>query len=83
MQSMSKKTTSCETNDGIKDRLRHMPYQVIVHILSLMPTLDAFSLDFIQVFCVLSALSKMCGYSRQVRKMKKRKIIGNQIWPSC
>ncbi|KAH9604821.1 hypothetical protein KSS87_017063 [Heliosperma pusillum] len=83
MQSMSKTTTNCETNDGIKDRLRHMLDQVIVHILSLMPTLDAFSFDFIQVFCVLSSLSKMCGYPIQFRKKKKRKIIGNEIWPSC
>ncbi|XP_074272692.1 F-box/LRR-repeat protein At3g26922-like isoform X1 [Silene latifolia] len=41
MESMSKKSRSCESNDGIEDRLSGLPDEVIVHILSLMPTLDA------------------------------------------
>ncbi|XP_074272720.1 F-box/FBD/LRR-repeat protein At5g56420-like [Silene latifolia] len=41
MKSMSNKSGSCESNDGIEDRLSGLPDEVIVHILSLMPTLDA------------------------------------------
>ncbi|XP_074272694.1 F-box/FBD/LRR-repeat protein At5g56420-like isoform X3 [Silene latifolia] len=41
MESMSKNSTSCESNDGIEDRLSGLPDELIVHILSFMPTLDA------------------------------------------
>ncbi|XP_074271000.1 F-box/FBD/LRR-repeat protein At5g56420-like [Silene latifolia] len=41
MESMSKKSRFCKSNDGIEDRLSGLPDEVIVHILSLMPTLDA------------------------------------------
>ncbi|XP_074272721.1 F-box/FBD/LRR-repeat protein At5g56420-like [Silene latifolia] len=41
MESVSKKSISCESNDGIEDRLSGLPDELIVHILSLMPTLDA------------------------------------------
>ncbi|XP_074272710.1 F-box/LRR-repeat protein At3g26922-like [Silene latifolia] len=50
MESMSKKSRSCESNDGIEDRLSGLPDELIVHILSLMPTLDAVRTMLIQRF---------------------------------
>ncbi|XP_074270834.1 FBD-associated F-box protein At5g56370-like [Silene latifolia] len=50
MESMSKKSRSCESNDGIEDRLSGLPDELILHILSLMPTLDAVRTMLLQRF---------------------------------
>ncbi|XP_074272708.1 F-box/FBD/LRR-repeat protein At5g56420-like isoform X2 [Silene latifolia] len=79
MQSISKKRRTCESNDGMEDRLSGLPDEVIVHILSFMPTLDAVRTMLIRqlrnLWTLVPALRNLGNIS------KDAKIIGDvRMW---
>ncbi|XP_074272714.1 F-box/LRR-repeat protein At3g26922-like [Silene latifolia] len=87
MESMSKKCRSCENNDGIQDRLSGLPDEVIVHILTLMPTLDAVRAmllrRFADLWTLVPALNFDFGeYSGRMTRINDERLSNHPMFSS-